>query len=213
MCKLNRVTAASIDELYVKFTADRDGMAGQFWPAVSAYASWCCFSVPEWLREDLVSDIVVAAMTRIDAIKLKVSFAKWLNGMICNMRAERFRTEKYQCQETPFSQLAIADEEGKFTDYEPSDAANPSDATDLITPEARAKAATNKLDELRISFKKPEDLVLFDLLRGGATLTDAADQMGQSYAAVQRRFARWKNKAGQTVSDVRQSRYVTDRAA
>jgi len=206
---LDKFTAEQIDYLYSQYKTDPDGTADQFWSAVSAYAGWSCFSVPEYLREDLVSDIVVAAMTRIDSINVKVSFVKWLNGLIYNLRAERFRVEKYQRVEFPFSQLASEHEDGTFEEYQPTDDTCPSDASDLLTDEDRAKSAKAKLDALRASFKQPADLRLFDLLRDGATLEQASLTLGQSYAATQRRFARWKNKVGQKVSDEPQFRYVT----
>ena len=47
---LDKFTAEQIDYLYSQYKTDPDGTADQFWSAVSAYAGWSCFSVPEYLR-------------------------------------------------------------------------------------------------------------------------------------------------------------------
>ena len=210
---MRRVSASQLDALYSTFDADPAKQADAFWSACRAYILWCCYSVPEWLQGDLVQDITIAAITGLEDHKPAVSFSKWLNGIIFNMRAERYRTHKYQNPETPFSQLATEQEDGTFEEFQPSSLMEAADdESDLALPEERETSATAKLDELRVSFKKQADRDLFDLLRTGRSLEEAAKELGQSYSAVQSRFVRWKNKVDLKVPACLQFPYVTTRS-
>ena len=188
---MRRVTAIQLNTHFAAFTDDPTGSADTFWEVLRAYVSWCSFSVPEWLRDDLIQDVTLEVMTHLEGFKEGSNFAKWTNSILHNMRSDRFRTHKYENPETPFSQLAIDDGDGGHTEFEPSTTTEPSDEADI--PEQGEAEAVKKLDELRSGFKKQADRDLFDLLRTGKSLHDAADILHQPYKTIQRRFCRWKN--------------------
>lgn len=190
-------SADALNCIHADFVADPVGNREQFWSAVCSFISRCCRNVPERLKEDLVQDISIEVMTNMDRFKPGTNFQKWLSAIIRNLRADCFRIGVYQCREKPFSQLGAWNDDGTYSEFELSGVNHDSidkDEMDEPSEAQRIAVATARLDSIRAQLKKPADLQLFDLLRSGLSLAQAAMRMGTTYSAVQRRFARWKTK-------------------
>ena len=113
MAKLN---SSDINRIYAAYKADPLGQADPFGAAALNWVSRCCYNVPEWLRNDLIQDVVLEVLTKVDTVQPRLTFVKWLNGVVYNMRAACFRMNKYECVEIPFSQLGKEDEDGDYVE-------------------------------------------------------------------------------------------------
>ena len=194
---MHKITGNDLNSIHAEFVADPVGYREQFWSAARTYVERCCYRVPIEFKADLVQDIVVEVMTHIDRFIPGTNFQKWLSAIIRNLRADSFRVNLYEVRETPFSQLGMWEEDGDYVEFEPSDidcSASDDDTEPMRSNSQRLIAAEAKLDAVRSYLKKPADIKLFDLLRSGLSLSQAAMRMGTTYSAVQRRFARWKQK-------------------
>jgi len=192
-----KISARDLNRIHADFVADPLGCNEQFWNAVRIYAERACYIVPARFKEDLVQDIVLEVMTDLGRYKPGTNFQKWLSAVIRNLRADSFKANKYKCPETPVSQLGTWDEDGSYAEFEPSaleSADNAEDEEHLQSESERITCAATMLDAVRANLTKQADLRLFDLLRSGLSLAQAAMRMGTTYSAVQRRFARWKQK-------------------
>jgi RNA polymerase sigma factor (sigma-70 family) len=169
-------------------------MADRFWSAVKAYVTDCLKSLRSSNRDDLLDDVLIELLARIDTVRLRLTFSKWLNGLIHNMRVDRYRTDlRNERVSVSYSQSVIKDQDGMEYESEPSYELYPWDESDL-TAEYRAAGAAIALDAIRASLNKRDDVELLDLLRSGLTLSQVATRKGITYAAAQRRFARLKTK-------------------
>jgi len=192
-----KITAKDLNRIYAQYAADPAGQEETFWSAVHNYVERCCYSVPAEFKSDLVQDIVLEVMTHISRFKPGTNFQKWLSAVIRNLRADSFRVNLYEVREVPFSQLGAWDDDGGYAEFEPSTldcTADEEDEESALSSSERIITAAARLDAVRANLKKPVDLQLFDLLRSGLSLAQAAMRMGTTYSAVQRRFARWKEK-------------------
>lgn len=200
-------SADNLNRLHRDFAADPVGYSETFWSVVRLYIDRCCYLVPERFKQDLVQDIVVEVMTHLHRFKPGTDFQKWLSAIVRNLRADSIRVNLYERRETPFSQLGAWDEDGGYAEFElPGEDCPDNDADEIAEPSEaeRVAVASARLDAVRAQLKKRADLELFDLLRSGLSLAQAAMRMGTTYSAVQRRFARWKKKLNReclTVSD------------
>lgn len=192
-----KITGNALNRIHEEFAADPVGQMDRFWSAVRDYVQRCCYRVPEEFKTVLVQDILFEVFTNIDRFKLGTNFQKWLSAIIRNLRADSFRVNLYECREIPFSQLGSWQEDGTYAEFEPSTLDGSADEEDISAMDSepeRLTRAASKLDAIRNALKKPADLELFDLLRSGLSLRQAAMRLGITYSAVQRRFARWKEK-------------------
>jgi len=185
-------TAGELNQLYALFAADPN-KAGRFWPALRAYVVRCAYSIPSAIKEDVTQNTLVSILTSLPSFRPGADFVRWVNGICRHERANGYRA-LYNDSTVSISQLGAWQEDGSFTAFDPAELLDQLDESDILGPEGRALKATQELNTVRASFKVQVDRDLFDLLRSGKTLTQAALSTGQSYAAIQRRFARWKNK-------------------
>lgn len=192
-----RISARNLNRIHSDFVADPVAHKEQFWTSVRNYVERACYIVPARFKEDLVQDIILEVMTDLGRYKPGTNFQKWLSAVIRNLRADSFKANIYECPETPVSQLGTWGEDGSYAEFEPSALESADSAEDqehMQSESERITCAAAKLDAVRAMLKKPADLRLFDLLRSGLSLAQAAMRMGTKYSAVQRRFARWKIK-------------------
>jgi len=192
-----KISARDLNRIHADFVADPVAHKEQFWTAVRIYVERACYIVPARFKDDLVQDIILEVMTDLGRYKSGTNFQKWLSAVIRNLRADSFKANVYECPEIPVSQLGTWDEEGGYAEFElsslePADGAE--DEKYLQSDSERIACASAKLDVVRAVLKKPADLRLFDCLRSGLSLAQAAMRMEISYSAAQRRFARWKLK-------------------
>jgi len=192
-----KITAKDLNRIHTEYAADPAGQEETFWSAVHNYVGRCCYSVPAEFKSDLVQDIVLEVMTHIGRFRPGTNFQKWLSAVIRNLRADSFRVNLYEVREIPFSQLGAWDDDGGYAEFEPSTlecTADDEGEESTLSSSERIITATARLNAVRANLKKPADLRLFDLLRSGLSLAQAAMRMSTTYSAVQRRFARWKEK-------------------
>jgi DNA-directed RNA polymerase specialized sigma24 family protein len=199
-----KVTSEQLNRLHALFVEDPEGQNDAFWSALRNYVERCLYVVtPRW-KDDLVQDITVAIIGQMDRFRPGADFQKYVSGIIRNMRARRFR-DIYSNRTLSFSQLGQYNEEGEFTEYDPSELDFDNDVEDdleFLDPGRHARMTTVKLDAIRGQLKKPADIRLFDLLRSGLSLEQAAMRMGATYSAVQSRFFRMREKfAGKCLID------------
>jgi len=189
-----KVTSEELNRLHALFTADPEGQNDEFWLALRNYVARANYIVsPRW-KEDLVQDIMITIMGQMDRFRPGANFQKYVSGIIRNMRGQRFR-DIYSNQLLSFSQLGQYDEEGEFTEYDPSELDFDNDAEEdleFLDPGQHARMTAAKLDAIRGQLKSVADIQLFDLLRSGLSLEQAALRLGSTYSAIQRRFHRMK---------------------
>jgi RNA polymerase sigma factor (sigma-70 family) len=192
-----KISARDLNRIHANFVADPVVHKEQFWTSVRIYVDRACYIVPARFKEDLVQDIILEVITDLGRYKPGTNFQKWLSAVIRNLRADSFKANIYECPETPVSQLGTWDEEGGYAEFEPS-SLEPADGAEdekyMQSDSERITRASAKLDAVRANLTKHADLQLFDLLRSGLSLAQAAMRMSTTYSAVQRRFARWKVK-------------------
>jgi RNA polymerase sigma factor (sigma-70 family) len=194
---LPKITGNDLNRIHTEFVADPVGQTDRFWSAVRDYVQRCCYLVPDALKMALIQDILFEVFTHIDKFKLGTNFQKWLSAIVRNLRADSFRVNLYEFREIPFSQLGAWEEDGTYAEFEPSTLDGSADEEDIRAIDSESERLTRaiaKLDAIRVVLKKPADRELFDLLRSGLSLRQAAMRLGIKYSAVQRRFARWKEK-------------------
>ncbi|MDR3749138.1 MAG: sigma-70 family RNA polymerase sigma factor [Acidobacteriota bacterium] len=192
-----KIGARDLNRTHADYVADPVTHKERFWTSVRNYVERACYIVPARFKEDLVHDIILEVMTDLGRYKPGTNFQKWLSAVIRNLRADSFKANIYECPEKPVSQLGTWDEDGSYAEFEPSalESADSAEDRELLQSESeRIACASAKLDAVRANLTKHADLQLFDLLRSGLSLAQAAMRMGASYSAVQRRFARWKIK-------------------
>ena len=192
-----KITGSVLNRLHEEYVKNPVEQTDRFWAAVHNYVQQCCYRVPDEFKTALVQDILFEVFTHIDRFTLGTNFQKWVSAIIRNLRADSFRVNLYERREIPFSQLGRWQEDGTYAEFEPStvDCSDGAEnVEDFESESERFTVAAVKLDAVRAILKKPADLQLFDLLRSGLSLAQAAMRMGITYSAAQRRFARWKVK-------------------
>jgi RNA polymerase sigma factor (sigma-70 family) len=190
---LHKLTAADINRLYAAFISDPIAQADPFWSALRDWAFRCSYSIPAALKDDLVQNILVSILESLPTFKPGCDFTKWANGVIRNERFDAYR-RLYASQDEPISQMGSWQEDGSFIEFDPAEWLERLDDADMVLDEEREAAASVKLDSIRASLKKPADLALFDILRAGKSMRDAADILGQPYRTVQTRLRSWQKK-------------------
>jgi len=192
-----KITANDLNRIHSEYVADPAGLEETFWSAVHNYVARCCYRVPVEFKCDLIQDISLAVVTHISSFRPGTNFQKWLSAVIRNIRADSYRVNLYEVREVPFSQLGAWDDDGGYAEFEPSTLESTDgvdDAKCVQSDSERITCAVANLDAVRAGLKKPADLRLFDCLRSGLSLAQAAMRIEITYSAAQRRFARWKLK-------------------
>ena len=190
---MSKITAHQLNAHYAEFVADPIGSADPFWTALRAWVIRCSYSVPAALKADLWQDCMVSIMESLSTFKPGCDFTKWANGIIRNERCDNYR-RLYANPETSISQMGTWEEDGSHLEFDPAQLLEKLDDDDMTLDEEREAAASVKLDSIRNSLKKPADIALFDILRAGKSMRDAADILGQPYRTVQTRLHSWQKK-------------------
>ena len=208
---MRRVTAEQLDAAYEGAHDDA------FWAVVDDYVRYCCYSVPEYLRDDLIQDVEMAVFTAIGRTAIG-RFSRWLNGIIFNLRGSAYRERKYRNPEILESQHGEWRDDGEqvtWTPYDISELSTDLGAVDSDDhPDEHDRSVALALDAVRASLVLPKDIQLFDLVKSGRSLRQAALAMQQTYDATRKRWLRLREKCPHSAENPYvNSREMEDRAA
>ena len=169
---MRRVTAIQLNAAHEAFLLDPENPS--FWQTCTDYVSYVSFSVPVQFRSDFVQSVMLELFRCLDRFRKGSSFSKWTNAVIKNMRADSFK-------------LAYREKEVITTGIDlPEDHPDPDQPID-------ERDVRHQLDALHATLKQPQ-AILFDLLRQGQSLHQAASILEQPYRTVLARWQRIKAK-------------------
>ena len=174
---MRRVTAIQLNEAHEAFLIDPENQV--FWKILTDYVAYCSYSVPSHLRADFVQSVVLEIFKSMGGFRAGSNFAKFVNALIRNTRADSYKAGAREKE-------VIVMGEDLLEDHDDPDV--PVDQREV----------RHQLDAMHATLKQPQAL-LFNLLRQGHSLHQAASILEQPYRTV---LARWQRLKANFIADL-----------